>query len=214
MRDPQRVQELIVALQNGGDRKLQVISDFDMTLSRFQYNGERSPTCYTMPKCFAKGCANTTGKKGMSPDVALYKFPGEPELLNQWCHKIGVPADVVDRLIEDIIEDKRGDKYRLCSCHFFSNCFYTTEEKKALKSDAVPTVFASPDSEAVKKDRKWHHALFKRMRTQPPSTASGGVTETCCLCKCCVCPCHQQVSNASTTQATTSTQTEASDFNI
>ncbi|XP_068118329.1 7-methylguanosine phosphate-specific 5'-nucleotidase A-like isoform X2 [Hyperolius riggenbachi] len=48
MRDPQRVQQLIVALQNGGNQKLQVISDFDMTLSRFQYNGERSPTCYNI----------------------------------------------------------------------------------------------------------------------------------------------------------------------
>ncbi|XP_068108842.1 uncharacterized protein [Hyperolius riggenbachi] len=166
-----------------------------------------------MPKCFAKGCANTTGKKGMSPDVMLYKFPREPELLRQWCHNIGVPDDIMDRLIEEVIEDKRGDKYRLCSCHFLSSCLYTTEEKKALKSDAVPTVF-SPDSEAVKRDKKWHHALFKRMRTQPPSTASGGVTVHCCLCKFCVCPCHKQVSNASTTQATTSTQTEAIDFDI
>ncbi|XP_063815911.1 7-methylguanosine phosphate-specific 5'-nucleotidase isoform X2 [Pseudophryne corroboree] len=48
MRDPERVRDLILALQNGGDEKLQVISDFDMTLSRFQYNGERCPTCYNI----------------------------------------------------------------------------------------------------------------------------------------------------------------------
>ncbi|KAG9461917.1 hypothetical protein GDO78_015408, partial [Eleutherodactylus coqui] len=48
MRDPDRVRELILALQNGGDKKLQVISDFDMTLSRFRYNGQRSPTCYNI----------------------------------------------------------------------------------------------------------------------------------------------------------------------
>ncbi|XP_018412096.1 PREDICTED: 7-methylguanosine phosphate-specific 5'-nucleotidase [Nanorana parkeri] len=48
MKDPQKVQELIMALQSGGDKKLQVISDFDMTLSRFRYNGERCPTCYNI----------------------------------------------------------------------------------------------------------------------------------------------------------------------
>ncbi|KAM9296425.1 7-methylguanosine phosphate-specific 5'-nucleotidase [Gastrophryne carolinensis] len=48
MRDPQRVQEVMLALQNGGHKRLQVISDFDMTLSRFRYNGERCPTCYNI----------------------------------------------------------------------------------------------------------------------------------------------------------------------
>lgn len=48
MKDPQRVEELIMALQTGGDNKLQVISDFDMTLSRFRFKGERCPTCYNI----------------------------------------------------------------------------------------------------------------------------------------------------------------------
>ncbi|KAM4622536.1 7-methylguanosine phosphate-specific 5'-nucleotidase [Discoglossus pictus] len=48
MKDPERVKELIMALQRGGQKKLQVISDFDMTLSRFQHNGERCPTCYNI----------------------------------------------------------------------------------------------------------------------------------------------------------------------
>ncbi|CAH2302599.1 7-methylguanosine phosphate-specific 5 -nucleotidase [Pelobates cultripes] len=48
MRDPEKVREIIMALQKGGEQKLQVISDFDMTLSRFGYNGERCPTCYNI----------------------------------------------------------------------------------------------------------------------------------------------------------------------
>ncbi|XP_053554857.1 7-methylguanosine phosphate-specific 5'-nucleotidase isoform X2 [Bombina bombina] len=48
MKNPEKVKELIMALQKGGEKKLQVISDFDMTLSRFQYNGERCPTCYNI----------------------------------------------------------------------------------------------------------------------------------------------------------------------
>ncbi|XP_063281595.1 7-methylguanosine phosphate-specific 5'-nucleotidase [Pelobates fuscus] len=48
MRDPEKVRKIIMALQKGGEQKLQVISDFDMTLSRFGYNGERCPTCYNI----------------------------------------------------------------------------------------------------------------------------------------------------------------------
>ncbi|KAG8446682.1 hypothetical protein GDO86_014221 [Hymenochirus boettgeri] len=48
MRDPEKVQGLIKALQKGREKKLQVISDFDMTLSRFRFNGERCPTCHNI----------------------------------------------------------------------------------------------------------------------------------------------------------------------
>ncbi|KAM8947188.1 7-methylguanosine phosphate-specific 5'-nucleotidase [Pelodytes ibericus] len=48
MRDPEKVQQLIMQLQKGGEKKLQVISDFDMTLSRFGCNGKRCPTCYNI----------------------------------------------------------------------------------------------------------------------------------------------------------------------
>ncbi|XP_053309533.1 7-methylguanosine phosphate-specific 5'-nucleotidase [Spea bombifrons] len=48
MKDPEKVRRVISELQRGGENKLQVISDFDMTLSRFGYNGERCPTCYNI----------------------------------------------------------------------------------------------------------------------------------------------------------------------
>ncbi|KAM4691513.1 7-methylguanosine phosphate-specific 5'-nucleotidase [Rhinophrynus dorsalis] len=48
MRDPEGIQERIMDIKRGGEKKLQVISDFDMTLSRFRYNGERCPTCYNI----------------------------------------------------------------------------------------------------------------------------------------------------------------------
>lgn len=44
MRQPGRVQEIVSALRRGGGDRLQVISDFDMTLSRFAYNGQRCPS--------------------------------------------------------------------------------------------------------------------------------------------------------------------------
>ncbi|XP_007940322.1 7-methylguanosine phosphate-specific 5'-nucleotidase [Orycteropus afer afer] len=48
MRQPGRVQEIVDALRRGGGDRLQVISDFDMTLSRFAYNGKRCPTSYNI----------------------------------------------------------------------------------------------------------------------------------------------------------------------
>ncbi|KAK7940113.1 hypothetical protein WMY93_003439 [Mugilogobius chulae] len=47
MKDPERVQEILVSMQKAGSNTLQVISDFDMTLTRFEYNGKRCPTCHT-----------------------------------------------------------------------------------------------------------------------------------------------------------------------
>ncbi|XP_075941745.1 cytosolic 5'-nucleotidase 3-like isoform X1 [Anarhichas minor] len=48
MRDPQRVQEILEAMVKAGSNTVQVISDFDMTLTRFAYNGKRCPTCHNI----------------------------------------------------------------------------------------------------------------------------------------------------------------------
>ncbi|XP_054615882.1 cytosolic 5'-nucleotidase 3-like [Dunckerocampus dactyliophorus] len=48
MRDPQRVEEIMQAMLKAGSNTLQVISDFDMTLTRFAYNGKRCPTCHNI----------------------------------------------------------------------------------------------------------------------------------------------------------------------
>uniref|UniRef100_A0A3Q2D611 5'-nucleotidase n=1 Tax=Cyprinodon variegatus TaxID=28743 RepID=A0A3Q2D611_CYPVA len=48
MKDPQRVQEILQSMSKAGINTLQVISDFDMTLTRFSYNGKRCPTCHNI----------------------------------------------------------------------------------------------------------------------------------------------------------------------
>ncbi|KAG9343969.1 hypothetical protein JZ751_012444 [Albula glossodonta] len=48
MQNSQRVEEVIQAMQRAGPNTLQVISDFDMTLTRFSYNGKRCPTCHNI----------------------------------------------------------------------------------------------------------------------------------------------------------------------
>ncbi|CAL8272940.1 unnamed protein product [Lota lota] len=48
MRDPQRVEELLHGMQKAGLNTIQVISDFDMTLTRFAHNGKRCPTSHNI----------------------------------------------------------------------------------------------------------------------------------------------------------------------
>ncbi|XP_058477357.1 7-methylguanosine phosphate-specific 5'-nucleotidase-like [Solea solea] len=48
MRERSRVEETIYAMQRAGAGSLQVISDFDMTLSRFAHNGKRVPTTHNI----------------------------------------------------------------------------------------------------------------------------------------------------------------------
>ncbi|XP_078544364.1 cytosolic 5'-nucleotidase 3A isoform X2 [Lissotriton helveticus] len=48
IKDPKRVEEIICGLIKGGASKLQVITDFDMTLSRFSHGGKRCPTCHNI----------------------------------------------------------------------------------------------------------------------------------------------------------------------
>ncbi|KAK7124617.1 hypothetical protein R3I94_018859 [Phoxinus phoxinus] len=48
MRDPKRVEQILTSMRNAGSSTLQVISDFDMTLTRFAYNGKRCPTCHNI----------------------------------------------------------------------------------------------------------------------------------------------------------------------
>ncbi|XP_060678920.1 cytosolic 5'-nucleotidase 3A-like isoform X1 [Hemiscyllium ocellatum] len=48
IKDPERVEQIICGLIKGGASKLQIITDFDMTLSKFFHNGKRCPTCHNI----------------------------------------------------------------------------------------------------------------------------------------------------------------------
>ncbi|XP_074140420.1 cytosolic 5'-nucleotidase 3A isoform X2 [Sminthopsis crassicaudata] len=48
IKNPAKVEEILCGLIKGGASKLQIITDFDMTLSRFSYNGKRCPTCHNV----------------------------------------------------------------------------------------------------------------------------------------------------------------------
>ncbi|XP_062264145.1 cytosolic 5'-nucleotidase 3-like [Platichthys flesus] len=48
MKDPERVKEILESMVKAGSNTVQVISDFDMTLTRFAHNGKRCPTCHNI----------------------------------------------------------------------------------------------------------------------------------------------------------------------
>ncbi|XP_055974216.1 cytosolic 5'-nucleotidase 3A isoform X2 [Sorex fumeus] len=48
IKNPTRVEEILCGLIKGGAAKLQIITDFDMTLSRFSHEGRRCPTCHNV----------------------------------------------------------------------------------------------------------------------------------------------------------------------
>ncbi|KAG3278121.1 5'-nucleotidase, cytosolic IIIA, transcript variant X2 [Ictidomys tridecemlineatus] len=48
IKNPTRVEETLCGLIKGGAAKLQIITDFDMTLSRFSYKGKRCPTSHNI----------------------------------------------------------------------------------------------------------------------------------------------------------------------
>ncbi|NXT28927.1 5NT3A nucleotidase, partial [Syrrhaptes paradoxus] len=66
IKDPGRVEEIICGLIKGGAAKLQIITDFDMTLSRFSYNGKRCPTCHNIidnSKLITEECRKKVNRK-------------------------------------------------------------------------------------------------------------------------------------------------------
>ncbi|XP_069777154.1 cytosolic 5'-nucleotidase 3 isoform X3 [Narcine bancroftii] len=48
IKNPERVEEIICSLIKGGASKLQIITDFDMTLSKFFQNGKKCSTCHSV----------------------------------------------------------------------------------------------------------------------------------------------------------------------
>ncbi|XP_059366104.1 cytosolic 5'-nucleotidase 3-like [Carassius carassius] len=48
MKEPERVEQVLSSMRSAGAGTLQVISDFDMTLTRFSYNGKRCPTSHNI----------------------------------------------------------------------------------------------------------------------------------------------------------------------
>ncbi|XP_038845115.1 cytosolic 5'-nucleotidase 3-like [Salvelinus namaycush] len=115
MRDPQRVEEIIKAMQKAGTSKIQVISDFDMTLTRFAYNGKRCPTSHNIldnSKLISEEC------KAQLKDLRNTYYPIEidskrtaeeklPLMVEWWtkAHTLLVQQRIRKDLLQDVVKE-------------------------------------------------------------------------------------------------------------
>ncbi|XP_006032832.1 7-methylguanosine phosphate-specific 5'-nucleotidase isoform X3 [Alligator sinensis] len=74
MKNPDHVRGIISSIKKDGVNKLQVISDFDMTLSRFGWNGRRCPTSHNILD--NSQVITEEGKKQLK-DLLHYYYPIE-----------------------------------------------------------------------------------------------------------------------------------------
>ncbi|XP_068113590.1 oocyte zinc finger protein XlCOF29-like [Hyperolius riggenbachi] len=99
-----------------------------------------------MPKCIVDYCRNYAGMRNNYANVILHGFPTTLERIKLWLRAIQQSGQVfenLDELAEKIREGKKSDSYRMCSEHFTIQCYFLNGDKKILKKDSVPSVFAN-----------------------------------------------------------------------
>ncbi|XP_068193821.1 7-methylguanosine phosphate-specific 5'-nucleotidase-like [Antennarius striatus] len=115
MRDPQRVQDVLRSMERAGSNTVQVISDFDMTLTRFKYNGQRCPTCHNIldnSKLISSEC------KGQLKELLNTYYPIEidssrsieeklPLMVEWWtkAHELLVQQEIKKDLLAVVVEE-------------------------------------------------------------------------------------------------------------
>ncbi|XP_074797093.1 7-methylguanosine phosphate-specific 5'-nucleotidase isoform X1 [Natator depressus] len=115
MKSPEHVRRVISALRKEGPDKLQVVSDFDMTLSRFGFNGRRCPTSHNILD--NSQVISEEGRKKLK-DLLHYYYPIEidpnrtmeekrPLMVEWWtrAHGVLLQQKILKRDIAKIVEE-------------------------------------------------------------------------------------------------------------
>ncbi|KAG8449709.1 hypothetical protein GDO86_016377 [Hymenochirus boettgeri] len=125
-----------------------------------------------MPACFVKGCPHRTGQKLKYPNVTLHPFPKNFNMIKNWVQQTGQPLDNIDQLSQKILEGKKENSYRMCSCHFTIDCYMTRGSRTVLKPTAVPTVFSSNNQPPLYTVTSFKERLQIATNTEGASTSS------------------------------------------
>ncbi|CAN2388471.1 hypothetical protein PRIEUP_LOCUS16417 [Pristimantis euphronides] len=113
-----------------------------------------------MPACMVKGCPS--GGRHHEEGVTLHVFPKNKEMIKRWLAQTGQNFGDLDEFAEKVLEGKKSDKYRMCSKHFSPGSYIVADGwRKALRKDAVPTIFDIIPSPALPAFQK---RPFKRQR--------------------------------------------------
>ncbi|XP_063072783.1 7-methylguanosine phosphate-specific 5'-nucleotidase-like [Engraulis encrasicolus] len=166
IRDATHVHQLIHTLQSGGANTLQVVSDFDMTLSKFSHNGQRCPTthnllhssCLITEECKHKMRALQERFYPVEIDTAMSLEEKIPLMVEWWsdAHDLLVQQEIQRKLLANAVsqsEAKLRDGYAL----FFST----------LERCGVPLlIFSAGVGDIVEEILKHHHLLTHTVSIQ------------------------------------------------
>ncbi|XP_077346021.1 uncharacterized protein LOC143989640 [Lithobates pipiens] len=161
-----------------------------------------------MPNCFAQTCAHHSGKKSPA-NISLFIFPKDNTLIKVWLEKSGMNPKMIDEFTKLILEDRRGDTFRMCSVHFNNECFVMEGTKRKLKPGAIPTLFPHTATNKSSEDN-WKRRLTKRARTDVMGAVmsqSDSISNIMCKCQC-----HQSTKPKTVQYAEVGTQTGHFDF--
>ncbi|KAM4049799.1 uncharacterized protein ACNLHF_011517 [Anomaloglossus baeobatrachus] len=119
-----------------------------------------------MPSCMVKGCLS--GGRHHEAGVSLHVFPRSKEMIKRWLEQTKQNFGDLDAFAEKVLEGKISDKYRMCSKHFSPGCYSVAEGwRKALRKDAIPTIFDIIPSPALTELQK---RPIKRQRLEDTVT--------------------------------------------
>ncbi|KAG8453851.1 hypothetical protein GDO86_000467, partial [Hymenochirus boettgeri] len=96
-----------------------------------------------MPRCVVPPCPHRTGRKKEYPDVILHPFPKNIHMIKNWLQQTGHDFGDLDAFAQKVLEGKKCDKYRMCSCHFTNDSYMSQGTLTRLKPNAVPSIFNS-----------------------------------------------------------------------
>ncbi|XP_068121942.1 uncharacterized protein [Hyperolius riggenbachi] len=156
-----------------------------------------------MPKCAVTRCHHRSGKKTTYPHIILHPFPKNITHIQEWLRLAGVEEDDLELISLEILEDKRSDKFRMCSAHFTQDSYVWKGSKRVLKVGARPSKFPEKSLLDFAKPPMMHK-IIKRVRIKK-SLAQAPVPVVVPVKVKCLCKCHVQLKSR---LVNTSTQTE------
>ncbi|XP_063312682.1 uncharacterized protein LOC134612265 [Pelobates fuscus] len=122
-----------------------------------------------MPKCIVKKCKNR--QRGTGAPFSLHTFPCSPKRIKSWLLATGEEYRDINLLVQNIHDEKKRNTFRMCSDHFAAEAYSTAGQRKFLKPDAVPTIFAcNEETTPTSKEKPTPHLCIKPelMETDAP----------------------------------------------
>ncbi|XP_073450189.1 uncharacterized protein [Aquarana catesbeiana] len=108
-----------------------------------------------MPNCIVAGCTSKQNKPNAMKGVILHVFPPDLERIKTWLLQTGQDFGDLDEFAQKVLDGKRTDAYRLCSVHFTPQCYLERASKKALRANAVPTIFHNREATSLHYPQKY-----------------------------------------------------------